>query len=160
VEDFERDAVAFIVARLEDRARRARAQLAHDAPSARELRAGADHVEARDRYFATAARKVATEAELSRDLFGEALEAFDLALGDRARSAAGDGERADRRAFVHEQRDTRVETNERIAGDQRVVRETRVAVGVFDDERMAMVDAVAAEGEVTRHRFARHPRAP
>ena len=78
----------------------------------------------------------------------EAAQRLELPLVQGPRRPIGDGERADRRAFVDLERNAGVEADERIARDERVVGEARVEVRVRNDERRVPHDAVAAEREI------------
>jgi hypothetical protein len=67
--------------------------------------------------------------------------------------------RADGRPFVDEERHPCIEANVGIACDERVVGEPRIEVRVLDDERVPVVDAVPAEGEIARGPRLRDPHA-
>src|SRR5262249_49788406 len=107
-------------------------------------------------YRSTYLREVAPEPQLARDLRRESDERVELAFAQRARRPIRDRDGADGGPGFDEQRHARVKSNVGIAGDERVVGEAWVLVRVRHDERVPVVDAVAAERKIAIRSRLRH----
>jgi len=73
-----------------------------------------------------------------------------LFVAEGPRDHVGHAERSDREALRSDQRNTDIETDVRLTGDESAFHEPRVFQGVVDLQRFLLEDSVRAEGHLTR----------
>ena len=90
----------------------------------------------------------APERELADDLTAQGGQGGLLRGGEGPGDPVNDAQGAERVALHVDQRCAGVESNAGIAGDERVVGEARVGLGVGDDHQVGLQEGVGAEGDI------------